>query len=43
MDLADTSLMVLGERFMLRKVFTLDRKHFSVYRPRHIRYFELFP
>ena len=43
MDLADASLMVLGERFMLRKVFTLDRKHFSVYRPRHTGYFELIP
>jgi predicted nucleic acid-binding protein len=43
MDLADASLVVLAERFMLRKVFTLDRRHFSVYRPRHTRYFELFP
>jgi hypothetical protein len=43
MDLADASLVVLAERFMLRKVFTLDRRHFSVYRPRHARYFELFP
>ena len=43
MDLADASLVVLAERFRLRKVFTLDRRHFSVYRPRHTRYFELFP
>jgi len=43
MDLADASLVVLAERFMLRRVFTLDRRHFSVYRPRHTRYFELFP
>lgn len=43
MDLADASLVVLAERLVLRKVFTLDRRHFSVYRPRHARYFELFP
>ena len=43
MDLADASLVVLAERFRLRKVFTLDRRHFSVYRPRHTRYFELIP
>jgi predicted nucleic acid-binding protein len=43
MDLADASLVVLAERLMVRKVFTLDRRHFSVYGPRHTRYFELFP
>jgi len=43
MDLADASLVVLAERFVLRKVFTLDKRHFSVYRPRHTGYFELFP
>jgi predicted nucleic acid-binding protein len=43
MDLADASLVVLAERFRLRKVFTLDRRHFSVYRPRHAGYFELIP
>ena len=43
MDLADASLVVLAERFMVRKVFTLDRRHFSVYRPRHTRYFEAVP
>jgi len=35
--------VVLAERFVLRKVFTLDKRHFSVYRPRHTGYFELFP
>ena len=43
MDLADASLVVLAERFKLRKVLTLDRRHFGVYRPRHTSYFELFP
>ena len=43
MDLADASLVALAERFVIRKIFTLDRRHFSVYRPRHTRFFELFP
>lgn len=43
MDLADASLVALAERLRLRKVFTLDRRHFSACRPRHIRYFEIFP
>ena len=43
MELADASLVALGERQDLRHVFTLDRRHFSVYRPRHVHSFEIFP
>lgn len=32
MDLADAALVRIAEREGLRKVFTLDRRHFSVYR-----------
>lgn len=42
-DLADASLVVLAERLGLREVFTLDRRHFLVYRPRHVRSFEIMP
>ena len=43
MDLADASLVVVAERLKLRKVFTLDRRDFRLYRPRHTRAFEIFP
>ncbi len=43
MDFADASLVALGERLKLRKVFTLDRRDFRLYRPRHVRSFEIFP
>lgn len=43
MDLADASLVVVGERLRLRKVFTLDRRDFRIYRPRHTRFFDIFP
>lgn len=43
MDFADASLVVLAERLKLRRVFTLDRRDFGVYRPRHIRSFDVFP
>jgi predicted nucleic acid-binding protein len=43
MELADASLVVLAERLNLRRILTLDRRHFSVYRPRHIHSFEIFP
>ena len=32
MDLADASLVVLAERLDLRRVFTIDRRHFHTYR-----------
>ena len=43
MKLADASLVVVGERLKLRTIFTLDRRDFQLYRPRHVRSFEVFP
>lgn len=43
MDFADASLVALAERLSVRRVFTLDRRDFHVYRPRHVRSFEVFP
>ena len=42
MDLPDASLVVVAERFNLRRVFSFD-SDFRVYRPRHIRSFEVIP
>jgi uncharacterized protein len=43
MDLADGTLVVLGEELKLNRVFTLDHKHFQIYRPLHVKRFELLP
>ncbi len=43
MDLADASLVVLAEDLKIRTVFTLDRRDFSRYRPRHCKHFEIIP
>ena len=43
MDFADASLVVVGERLQLGSVFTLDRRDFLLYRPRHTGAFEVFP
>ena len=43
MDLADATLIVLAEIHKARVVFTLDRRDFSVYRPRHLKHFDLIP
>jgi len=40
---ADASVVVLAERLGLRRLATLDRRHFSVVRPAHADAFELLP
>ena len=43
MDLADAALVRVAERDMLHRVFTLDRRHFGVYRPSGRRGFSFLP
>jgi uncharacterized protein len=43
MDLADASLVRVAEREDLTRIFTLDRRHFSVYRPGRRRRFSILP
>jgi uncharacterized protein len=39
MDLADAALVRVAEREQLTQIFTLDRRHFSIYRPGRRRRF----
>jgi predicted nucleic acid-binding protein len=43
MDLADAALVRVAERERLRRVFTLDRRHFDLYRPARLGRFEILP
>ena len=43
MDLADAALVRVAEREGLTEIFTLDRRHFSVYRPGRRRRFAIVP
>lgn len=43
MDLADAALVRVAEREGVRKVFTFDRRDFSVYRPTRIGRFTILP
>jgi uncharacterized protein len=43
MDLADAALVRIAEREDLTRIFTLDRRHFSVYRPGRRRRFSILP
>jgi len=43
MDLADAALVRVAEREGLARIFTLDRRHFSIYRPGRRRRFAVLP
>lgn len=43
MDLADAALVRVAERESLTRIFTLDRRHFSTYRPGRRRRFSILP
>jgi predicted nucleic acid-binding protein len=41
--LVDASLVALAERYRIRRILTLDRRHFSMFRPKGLDYLELLP
>lgn len=43
MDLADAGLVCVAEKESIHRVFTLDRRDFSVYQPRGLGAFQLLP
>lgn len=43
MDMADAALVRVAERESITRVFTLDRRHFSVYRPGRRKRFSILP
>jgi uncharacterized protein len=43
MDLADAALVRVAERERLRRIFTLDRRNFQIYRPSRIGRFAVLP
>ena len=43
LDFVDAAIFALAERLQIRHILTLDRRDFSVLRPRHCEYLELLP
>src|SRR5215469_6597073 len=43
MDLADAALVRVAERERIRRVFTVDRRDFEIYRPHRLGRFEILP
>ena len=43
LDFVDAVIVTIAERIGITRVLTLDRRDFSLVRPRHCDYFELLP
>jgi predicted nucleic acid-binding protein len=42
-DLVDSLTVAIAERLGAKRIYTLDRRDFSIVRPRHVEAFELLP
>jgi predicted nucleic acid-binding protein len=43
MDFADAEILVVAERKGIKRIFTIDRRDFSIYKPKHIRRMQIIP
>ena len=43
LDFVDAAITTLAERLNIRQILTVDRRDFSMIRPKHCPYFELIP
>ena len=43
LGLVDSTIIAIAERLGIQRVFTFDRRHFSVVRPKNLEYLELLP
>jgi len=43
LDFTDAAIVAMAERLNITRIYTLDRRDFSIIRPTHCDYFELLP
>ena len=43
LDFTDAAIVAIAERLTINRIYTLDRRDFSIIRPSHCDYFELLP
>jgi predicted nucleic acid-binding protein len=43
MDMADAALVAVAERERINRIFTIDRRGFSIYKPAGMKRFEIIP
>lgn len=42
-DFVDATVMAVAERYGIKRILTLDRRYFMLFRPRHCQSFEILP
>lgn len=42
-DLVDAVIVAMAERLEIRRILTVDRRHFGVFKPKHCESFEIVP
>lgn len=42
-DFVDCAIVAMAERMDVSKILTVDRRHFTIFRPKHREYFEIAP
>lgn len=42
-DFVDACIVAMAERLNITKILTIDRRHFSIFRPKHCKAFEILP
>jgi len=42
-DFVDCVIVAMAERLNIRRIMTVDRRHFTLFKPRHCEYFEIAP
>jgi predicted nucleic acid-binding protein len=43
LDFVDACIFAIAERLNITKILTIDRRHFSIFRPKHCAAFEILP
>jgi predicted nucleic acid-binding protein len=43
LDFTDAAIVAIAERLLIDRIYTLDRRDFTIIRPKHCDYFELLP
>lgn len=43
LDFVDACIVAIAERLNITKILTIDRRHFSMFRPAHCDHFEILP
>jgi len=42
-DFVDCAVVAMAERLNIKRILTVDRRHFQIFRPKHCKFFQIIP